>query len=694
MWMKRRTRIVAPIVGLVASACAISRPPAARPVARPVAANRSFVAAIDAQLPKVRDLMSDTWVGTDALGRALATFPTERLARCGRFVGMLYNVSHGSEQWYRDRTLANEQDHGGDPTGPLANSTEIIASGGGSPLTNAAVWTTKGYWWAEPAVGYFLADDPWVARKNLGMLADAGVDVLIIDVTNNVPYTVATRNLFDVAHEMRAEGNPTPQLMFVTHFDSDDTVNKLYDRIYSQGLYEELWFRWEGKPLILAQPPKPNFPPHIKEFFTWRDSWSQTDGPTSDNKDEWQLIDLRGPQKLGWHISPNIPEEMPVAVGGWPATNQGRSYQVTPNGGTEPPLGPGDLAPDVAKGVLFSTQWRRALTVDPSFVFVSGWNEWTAVCQPYEPNSYMLGKLLQPGQCFFVDEYNQEFSRDAMPMKGGHADNYYMQLANYVRQFKGVRPVPSAHGWDAAGLDNESWRWITPEYRDAVGDTAPRDWDGAGGNHYVDSSGRNDIVSAKVAVDDKDIKFYVKTAVGLSPATDDNWMQLLIDIDQDSATGWNGYEFVANVAPRDGAKTTLRSLVDGRTWQVKYRAAPAELVLIIPRAPLGLLNRRKVNLDFHWIDNLPVGTGGVERWWYDGENAPDGRFNYRYWNEDSVCVSTATDFHNCGRCGHACDVEERCVAGSCRKLDNPCTIRKPWCDKVVPPGCRLPSECH
>ena len=45
----------------------------------------------------------------------------------------------------------------------------------------------------------------------------------------------------------------------------------------------------------------------------------------------------------------------------------------------------------------------------------------------------------------FPDEFSQEGSRDIEPMKGGHGDNYYYQMAANIRRFKGVgRPEPSS----------------------------------------------------------------------------------------------------------------------------------------------------------------------------------------------------------------------------------------------------------
>ena len=47
---------------------------------------------------------------------------------------------------------------------------------------------------------------------------------------------------------------------------------------------------------------------------------------------------------------------------------------------------------------------------------------------------------------FFVDQYNAEFNRCIQPMKGGYTDNYYMQMAENIRQYKGIRPIPEVIG--------------------------------------------------------------------------------------------------------------------------------------------------------------------------------------------------------------------------------------------------------
>jgi len=219
-------------------------------------------------------------------------------------------------------------------------------------------------------------------------------------------------------------------------------------------------------------------------------------------------------------------------------------------------------------------------------------------------------------------------------MKGGYADNYYMQMVDGIRQYKGVRPLPLAHGFKTIALRGPmaAWKTISPEYRDAIGDTNHRDHAGWGSLHYTNATGRNDMTSAKVACDAKSIAFSVHANAPLTKYTDPHWMQLAIDADHNPSTGWHGYDFVVNSRVLTANTTTLKRLSDGKTWPVPYRAAGQDLVVIVPRALLGLTNLHKTTFDFHWIDNVPVGTGDIADWWYNGDSAPDGRFNYRYTN--------------------------------------------------------------
>ena len=66
-----------------------------------------------------------------------------------------------------------------------------------------------------------------------------------------------------------AGGNRTPQIAFLTPFgDPASTVHRLFKDLYSTGEYQDSWFRWEGKPIILAHRAKVSGPE--RDFFTFR----------------------------------------------------------------------------------------------------------------------------------------------------------------------------------------------------------------------------------------------------------------------------------------------------------------------------------------------------------------------------------------------------------------------------------------
>ena len=137
-------------------------------------------------------------------------------------------------------------------------------------------------------------------------------------------------------------------------------------------------------------------------------------------------------------------------------------------------------------GYNFQEQWKRALELDPPFVMVTGWNEWIA------------GRFGEPGgPVVFVDQFDQEFSRDIEPMKGGHGDNYYYQLVANVRRYKGVAPLPHASAPRTIDIDGgfEPWRDVAPEFPTTPATPCPATSTAPAGLHYANRTGRNDLVA-------------------------------------------------------------------------------------------------------------------------------------------------------------------------------------------------------
>ncbi|MBE6200286.1 MAG: hypothetical protein E7138_08365 [Rikenellaceae bacterium] len=642
-----------------------------------------------------RDLYSDTWVATDAIGR---TMPTN--AETGdvkndkrRVVGIFYITWHTQD-------LHNQlSPYTGDITQILERTPEARKD------TNHPAWKHNVWFhYAEPEMGYFLSQDEWVIRKDLSMLADAGVDVMILDVTNAVRYWDEWKVIFETMHKMKAEGNIMPKFCFWAFNGPVITVvQELFNRVYKENKYSDLWFYWDEKPLLLyndnphhnasggwTENPNPNYyeaaatdpndpnynnPDYtqkslkdytneVKEFFTLRNMW-------------WGYYEWGGKRFIGtegnWSFGYNLederikrmsPEELIAKHNGKPeqAAVTPAQHPVTM---TENPMGIGKSwtrrfgepqlneydMPEVGYipylkqtkqnpvlyGAYFQESWDYALKGDPEFLYINDWNEWTAMKFNTEGNVSWLGRI---NPFMFVDQYNMEFNRGIQPMKGGYSDNYYMQMAQNIRRYKGSRPIPEHTGYTECKIDGRfgDWKNNSIEYRDTQGDIFHRDAKGYAGLHYTNTSGRNDIITSKVAVGAENISFYAETATKLTPHTDKNWMMLLIDADNNHSTGWYGYDFIINKEVKDERTTTLMQY-DSQKGEWSYvadiamRYADNHLELTIPRQLLNLADT-KFTLDFKWTDN-PTELKDPISLCTDGDTAPNRRFNYRLiWNKE------------------------------------------------------------
>ena len=283
-------------------------------------------------------------------------------------------------------------------------------------------------------------------------------------------------------------------------------------------------------------------------------------------------------------------------------------------------------------GIYFQERWDEAIASDPHFLYINDWNEWTAgKYHPEEGKTYAF--LRRQSSYRFIDQYNPEFNRCVQPMKGGYTDNYYMQMAQNIRRYKGAREVPVSRGLHDVAIDGvfDDWNAIAIEYRDTIGDTFHRDYPGYGGLHYRDDSGRNDLVTSKVAVGSQHVTFFVETRQALTPHTDRNWMLLLIDADRDHATGWHGYDLLVNRSVVDERTTTVMRYAEEAGWveaaRVPFCYADKRLELAVPRE-LFAGTKAELSFDFHWCDN-PVELKDAISLCTHGDSAPNRRFNYR-----------------------------------------------------------------
>lgn len=297
----------------------------------------------------------------------------------------------------------------------------------------------------------------------------------------------------------------------------------------------------------------------------------------------------------------------------------GRSF----HNGAEPPPEQCDYT-----GKNFEEQWSRAYELDPPVVFITGWNEW--IMGRFDETAPFHGRDVVS----FVDQFNQEFSRDIEPMIGGHEDAFYYQLIGHLRRFKGSRPLEKVISRPIT-VDGrfEDWSEVGPEFRDTIGDVAHRDERGWGKDmRYENHTGRNDIVLCKTARDEKNVYFYLKAAEAFKEQNDGKGLILFLDVDASTKTGWLGYDFVLNrVTDTANGKNTavLEKNRDGNyDWHepkpVKFVVGERELEVAIPIEILG--NRPAI--DWKWTDNL-MQSGDASDFTLHGDSAPNDRYNYR-----------------------------------------------------------------
>jgi len=287
------------------------------------------------------------------------------------------------------------------------------------------------------------------------------------------------------------------------------------------------------------------------------------------------------------------------------------------------------------QGLNFQAQWDHAIEADVPYVLVTGWNEWIAQRQDY------------PDKIGFVDCASNEFSRDIEMMKGGYFDNYYMQLIYNIQRLKGTAPIIVQDARNAVNVtgDFSVWDQVIVNYTDPASDTVHRDAYGMGRVKYTNDSGRNDIVSSKVTANTKNLYFYAETVDYITMYDNDStWMQLFLDVDCNTETGWYGYDYIVNYDAKDAFTTTLARYngTDGAysfevVGEIAYRAKENKMMIEVPMEMLGITNPTGIKLQFKWADSkTEIIT--MEQFYTDGDAAPLGRLNYTFQN----CVNPET----------------------------------------------------
>ena len=568
------------------------------------------------------DVLPDTWTATDGLGRTLPANGEVRAKDGKKFVGLFYWIWH--TEFAKSYAALNASQI-------LSLHPEILHDFD-SPLWLSAQ-DGRPYYWNQPLYGYYRDTDAYVLRKHAELIADAGVDVIVFDCTNGTStWDESYEKLFAVFESAKEDGVNVPKVAFMLPFnngpDTTTSLKNLYARIYAKGRYKDLWFIWDGKPLILAHSSglnlKDRTEKEISAFFTFRQNeptyfcrntnyLKKTWGWCSDYPQTKFGRSLNGrTEQMCVSVSQNAADGALVAMNAGDGV-QGRSFA---KGDYTYSFRKGNQTVTVTKntenamlyGLNFQQQWDNALSADPDFIFVTGWNEWIAG----------RWKSWQGTQNAFPDQFSDEYSRDIEPADGILKDHYYYQLVANIRRFKGIADKTIESG----GVK------IYYHYANNTPDRNSKGWKGI---KYESSTMRNDFI--RVAVNDtgEHIVFRIRTKDAVSPKGN-AWMRILLDTDPSGETpNWEGFEYVVNRENAGDNKVSIEKSVGGwafeKTGEADYTITDNEMTVTVPVSALGL--QGQVHFNFKLSDNMQT-DGDIMDFYKSGDAAPGGRFMFVY----------------------------------------------------------------
>ncbi len=505
------------------------------------------------------------------------------------------------------------------------------------------------YFWNEPIYGYYSSIDRWVIRRQSELLANAGVDAIFFDNTNGTfTWDAAYPLVFDTFTAAKEGGVNAPKISFTlplaANAASATQANLIYNSVYAAGKWSDLWYRVNGKPFLMAY--SSNLSSTLQNFFTFRAGHGTYTASAASAKGStyWGWLNIYPQPVFG--SATNLTQ---VTVS--PAQNYtyrniaGSSYPIIAMNGqyvmgrsyTHAQGDRYDGGNSSLYGYNFAEQFEYALSKNPDVLFVTGWNEWVADRQVTWPADAGYNQTANA----LPDTFKDEYSRDIEPTKGALKDNYYYQMVNYIRRYKGteaITPAGRAMAIDIYG-DLSQWEAIDLYFAAYRNNTGDRSSYGYGGKLYTETSGRNDIIGAQVARDDDNLYFLIECMDNITPYTGGRWMTLYLDTDQSNG-GWETFDYVINKTTPTATTATLERFtgngyetetvgtvsyaVDGRYLQIKI---PKKFVRI---SGYDFTVNFSVTDNVHDEGNYDTFSGDIMDFYISGDVAPGGRFKYSY----------------------------------------------------------------
>ena len=614
------------------------------------------------------DFTKASYSATDQLGREITPMHREKTDH-ERYVGVFYFLwlgTHGTSAGVYDVTKLQTTEQGAAAVLdrsfrlgqkiPGTENAELGYPDGMESPSNYLHWTN------EPLYGYYNSADDWVITRHIELLTMADVDFIFFDTTNTEDYAEnvnlnyvrdssdpksvqlgrPTYTVLDTILKLSQQGWDVPKVVFYTNTKSGELVDKIYKDFYADGKYDSIWFAPFGKPMIVGTTEdnrgtnmtgdqRVNISASMRQYFDVRESqWPYMES----QKNGFPWMDWS--KGYNFYFEDNKAVNVNVAQHGenetsysaytrWHKVSDGRSSRGW-NEADE------TIDENWQAGRNIEDQWQSVFYYEDQgksveMVTVTAWNEWVA------------WKMDNGTHSQYVDNFNNEFSRDMEMDRYYYQDNFYLQLVRNVRKYK-YSDAKSSYVWPEKTVNGFEDFSDTAAYRDMEGDALARDFYGfdirrgsreAGliGSWYTDQSNRNDIVETRVTHDQDNVYFLITTKDPITPyESGENWMNILIKTDQ--GANWEGYTHLINRNPT-ASKTSVEKSRGGWNWESSGSAdievSGNRMLVTVSRAALGLQN--KVCFEFKVADHVTEYTDIMD-YYISGDSAPIGRLRYSY----------------------------------------------------------------
>lgn len=215
----------------------------------------------------------------------------------------------------------------------------------------------------------------------------------------------------------------------------------------------------------------------------------------------------------------------------------------------------------------------------------------------------------------FVDNADEEYSRDIEPMDGVLEDNYYMQTVSNIRRFKGY----DADLYSVRIIENNSDIFAQAETASEICPFRPavtlRQFPGYEKMYFEDSSAVNRFVSLKLLQDQKNVYFLVSTAESLFP-----WKQN-VEVKLFCSSGENEYMVCMKSAEQE---TDIFSVINGeenKIGKAKIIFREYDIAVVLPKELFHNM------IYFQWtVSDIPLKS--IKDMYLHGTCTPVGRFKF------------------------------------------------------------------